>query len=89
MLHPECAYSLHLPIIWETVIHTFSPGLSREQVMQLSQSGASYDFGLPRKYGQRNEEQHYEVLLASNNNLSSLSEDRGEESVTFVLDNFQ
>jgi hypothetical protein len=47
MLHPACEYSLHLPIVWKTVIHSFSPGLSIDQVMDLWNAGAQYDFGLP------------------------------------------
>ena len=43
MLHPKCESSLHLPLIWETLIHTFSPGLDSRQVRHLWEAGYSYD----------------------------------------------
>jgi len=52
MLHPKCESSLHLPLIWETLIHTFSPGLNSRQVRDLWEAGYSYDYytlpSLPR-----------------------------------------
>lgn len=42
LLHPKCQTSLHLPLIWETLVHTFSPGLTKEQVYRLWQSGYHY-----------------------------------------------
>jgi hypothetical protein len=48
MLHPPCETSLHLPLIWETLIHTFSPGLTSNQVLDLWMAGSSFDYKLPR-----------------------------------------
>mmetsp|Transcript_4924 Transcript_4924/g.9152 ORF Transcript_4924/g.9152 Transcript_4924/m.9152 type:complete len:209 (-) Transcript_4924:1196-1822(-) len=47
LLHPECETSLHLPLIWETLVHTFSPGLTREQVQRLWQAGRNFNYALP------------------------------------------
>jgi hypothetical protein len=43
MLHPPCEVSLHLPLIWETLVHTFSPGLTPNQVNTLWLAGHTYD----------------------------------------------
>lgn len=48
-LHPLCEYRLDLPLIWETLIHTFSPGLTRDQVEQLWRAGYRYDYSIPKK----------------------------------------
>jgi hypothetical protein len=50
LLHPKCEMSLHLPLIWETMVHTFSPGLTREQVRRLWHAGHSYNYPLSRTY---------------------------------------
>ncbi len=49
LLHPECEHRLDLPLIWETLIHTFSPGLTREQVRQLWRAGYRYDYSIPKR----------------------------------------
>lgn len=46
LLHPECETELHLPLIWETLVHTFSPGLTRNQVRDLWNVGYGYDYPL-------------------------------------------
>jgi len=46
LLHPECAYRLDLPLIWETLIHAFSPGLNRNQLSQLWHAGNRYDYAI-------------------------------------------
>eukprot|EP00536_Pseudo-nitzschia_multiseries_P016504 jgi/Psemu1/292569/fgenesh1_pg.1135_\ len=48
VLHPRCEVEWNLPLIWETLIHTFSPGLSLEQVQTLWKTGYTYrHFPLP------------------------------------------
>lgn len=49
LLHPPCEFRLDLPLIWETVIHTFSPGLTRDQVGQLWRAGYRHDYSIPKK----------------------------------------
>lgn len=49
LLHPTCETELHLPLIWETLIHTFSPGLTRNQVNSLWNAGHTYNYKLPKK----------------------------------------
>jgi hypothetical protein len=49
VLHPECETNLHLPLIWDTLVHTFSPSLSREQVRRLWHAGYHYDYRLPKQ----------------------------------------
>lgn len=46
VLHPECETELSLPLVWETLVHTFSPGLSRDQVQTLWERGKDYDYPL-------------------------------------------
>ena len=46
ILHPACEHRLDLPLIWETLIHTFSPGLNWDQVHALWQAGNRYDYPL-------------------------------------------
>ena len=47
LLHPECETNLYLPLIWETLVHTFSPSLSRDQVRKLWHAGYHFDYPLP------------------------------------------
>lgn len=49
LLHPECSHRLDLPLIWETLIHTFSPGLTRDQVGELWSAGHQYDYSIPKR----------------------------------------
>lgn len=49
LLHPECEYRLDLPLLWETIIHTFSPGLTRDQVRLLWLAGHRYDYSIPKR----------------------------------------
>ena len=46
-LHPRCEAEWHLPLMWETLVHTFSPGLSREQVQSLWERGNNYEYQVP------------------------------------------
>lgn len=44
-LHPQCEYQLELPVVWETLVHTFTPSLTRETIQQLWQAGYEFDYG--------------------------------------------
>ena len=44
-LHPECEYVLELPMVWETLVHTFTPSLSRETIRELWNVGYEYKYG--------------------------------------------
>ncbi len=46
-LHPRCEAEWQLPLMWETLVHTFSPGLSREQVHSLWERGNDYEYPVP------------------------------------------
>lgn len=46
-LHPRCQVAWNLPLIWETLVHSFSPGLSREQVQSLWEQGKNYEYEIP------------------------------------------
>jgi len=60
LLHPSCEFRLDLPIIWETLAYTFSPGLSLEQVTQLWLEGQRHDYFLPKK--QRSPKNDFRML---------------------------
>jgi hypothetical protein len=42
IFHPTCETSLSLPMIWDTWVHTFNPGLDRKQVYGLWKAGFDY-----------------------------------------------
>lgn len=46
-LHPKCDAQWSLPVMWETLVHTFSPGLSRDQVQSLWEKGKNYEYPIP------------------------------------------
>ncbi len=46
-LHPRCEVEWNLPLMWETLVHTFSPGLSRDQVQSLWERGKNYEYPVP------------------------------------------
>lgn len=43
-LHPECEHQLELPVVWETLVHTFTPSLSRETIQELWNAGYEYEY---------------------------------------------
>lgn len=49
-LHPKCDAEWHLPIMWETLVHTFSPGLTRDQVQSLWEGGKNYEYPVPARF---------------------------------------
>jgi hypothetical protein len=49
LLHPECESRLDLPITWDFVIHTFSPGLTSGQISHLWRAGSRFDYSLPKR----------------------------------------
>lgn len=52
--HPRCETSLTLPLIWDTMVHTFNPGLDRKQVHRLWKAGFEYrHYELPTKEQRR------------------------------------
>lgn len=56
ILHPTCETSLSLPMIWDTWVHTFNPGLDRKQVYGLWKAGFEYrHYQLPT----REQRQHF------------------------------
>lgn len=55
-LHPECEYRLDLPVIWETVVHTFTPSLTRDTIRELWQAGYGYNAAVDYRYPPRHEE---------------------------------
>ncbi|CAJ1962713.1 unnamed protein product [Cylindrotheca closterium] len=44
-LHPDCEYVLELPMVWETLVHTFTPSLTRETIRELWNVGYEYEYG--------------------------------------------
>lgn len=44
-LHPQCEYELELPIVWETLVHTFTPSLTRETIQELWHAGYKFEYG--------------------------------------------
>ena len=48
-LHPRCDVEWQLPIMWETLVHTFSPGLTRDQVQSLWERGKNYEYPIPER----------------------------------------
>jgi hypothetical protein len=40
--HPQCETRLDLPLIWETLVHTFNPALDNSQVQRLWMAGFQY-----------------------------------------------
>ncbi|KAL3943730.1 MAG: hypothetical protein SGBAC_002200 [Bacillariaceae sp.] len=44
-IHPECEYYLELPVVWETLVHTFTPSLTRETIRELWDAGYKYEYG--------------------------------------------
>ena len=71
-LHPQCEYQLELPLIWETLVHTFTPSLTRETIQELWHAGYDfeYDFqGLDRR--QQHILKHPEYALHNDDDAQS------------------
>ncbi|KAG7351618.1 hypothetical protein IV203_010978 [Nitzschia inconspicua] len=48
--HPRCETRLDLPLIWDTLVHTFNPALDYTQVRRLWRAGYEYrHYKMPRK----------------------------------------
>jgi hypothetical protein len=52
-LHPECEYRLDLPVTWETVVHTFTPSLTKDTIRELWTAGYGYEH---YRFPKRNDE---------------------------------
>jgi len=46
-LHPKCEAEWNVPFMWETLVHTFSVGMSQEQVQTLWKKGWDYEYPVP------------------------------------------